>query len=155
MAPHSFNVINKSSNRSLLGSLGVSSSIFICYKKSWIPAPQIKYTPSNNLIKNKKSNTLTIYKPFKFRCIIQISSNRTPGSAIPKRGVILRSSNGRRDRKLADRFENQCAQHIPKRFGAVVQHIRAQRELERRRDHGESVRRVYHLLRAIRARYVE
>jgi len=41
IAPHSFNEIQKHLNRSLLG-----SSIYICYKKAWISAPQVKYTPS-------------------------------------------------------------------------------------------------------------
>ncbi|CAF0721231.1 unnamed protein product [Brachionus calyciflorus] len=39
--PHSFNKINKNLNIGLFG-----SSIFLCYKKTWIQAPQIKYTPS-------------------------------------------------------------------------------------------------------------
>lgn len=41
-APHTFNEIPKNLNRGLFG-----ASVFLCYKKAWIPAPQIKYLPSN------------------------------------------------------------------------------------------------------------
>lgn len=41
MAPHSFNVINKSLNRNMFG-----QSVFLAYKKAWISAPQIRYLPS-------------------------------------------------------------------------------------------------------------
>ena len=40
IAPHSFNEIQKSMSKSLIG-----SSVYLCYKKTWIPAPQIKYPP--------------------------------------------------------------------------------------------------------------
>lgn len=39
--PHSFNEIKRDLNKSLIG-----ASIRICYRKAWIPAPQIKYTPT-------------------------------------------------------------------------------------------------------------
>ncbi|RMZ98895.1 C-myc promoter-binding isoform X1 [Brachionus plicatilis] len=40
-APHTFNEIPKNLNVGFLG-----PSMALCYKKSWIPAPQIKYSPS-------------------------------------------------------------------------------------------------------------
>ena len=40
-APHSYNEIKREINKGLFG-----PSVFICYKKAWIPAPQIKYIPS-------------------------------------------------------------------------------------------------------------
>jgi len=40
-APHSYNEIGKDLNRNLLG-----ASVFLCYKKTWIPAAQIKYRPA-------------------------------------------------------------------------------------------------------------
>ncbi len=42
LAPHTFLEIPKNLNRGLFG-----ASIFLCYKKAWISAPQIKYLPSN------------------------------------------------------------------------------------------------------------
>ena len=42
LAPHTFNEIHKSLNKSLLG----SSAVHICYKKAWIAAPHIKYSPA-------------------------------------------------------------------------------------------------------------
>jgi len=44
-APHTFNEIPKNLNRGLFG-----ASVFLCYKKAWIPAPQIKYLPSEFLL---------------------------------------------------------------------------------------------------------
>jgi hypothetical protein len=40
-APHSYNEIKRELNKGMFG-----PSVYICYKKAWIPAPQVKYTPS-------------------------------------------------------------------------------------------------------------
>jgi hypothetical protein len=40
-APHTFNEIPKNLNKGLFG-----ASVYLCYKKAWIPAPQIKFIPN-------------------------------------------------------------------------------------------------------------
>jgi hypothetical protein len=39
-APHSYNEIKRELSKGMFG-----SSVYICYKKAWMPAPQIKYNP--------------------------------------------------------------------------------------------------------------